>query len=228
VLAGCRGRPQTTSEQGTGAAPPIATAPPAAVAPRRDPFDDERTETPAAPLEERLTLTEVPAEEEPDDTEARVRAAFGYPAECLGADAVDPGVERFTVGLHVTITATGIVTRAAATSSALTPSARACVETRARRMRVAGPIREAPRDVSTTFEYTAPPRPARAEAPPAPPAVAIIPGAQPAAAALPAVAGDPPRDVQPPAYALPAVVGDGPAPGSVPPAHTLPAVGGTD
>ncbi len=227
LLFGCRGHPETTSARGAEpAAHPVAQpAPWRSRRPTRPPVTPEIA--PAAPTET-VTVTEVAEEEEPDDTEARVRAAFGYPAECIGPSAVPADVEHFTVSLTVAVTTTGVVTRATVASSALTAEARACLVSRAEHMRVTGPVREAPRTVSTTFEYTAAARPVRAEVEPPPAQPALPPGTRAPAAVLPAVAGEAPRDVQPPARTLPAVTGDGPAPGLVPPSFTLPAVGSAE
>jgi hypothetical protein len=207
----CRGGPAVRHERGAGhdrtGAPPDERPPADESSNAELPQEDQRSG-------ETVSVTPIEGEEEEEaelDLAVRVRNAYGYPAECLGPDAVNEGVTEFSVRLTVTMTATGTVTR----SSVYAPvsgEALACLQRRAERLRVAGPIPDAPQTVSTSLELRAVDRLAAAQS---------TAGSQ-----EPPEYGPPPGNTEPPADVLPAVVGDGPAPGSVPADETLPAVVG--
>ncbi len=222
---GCRGGVEVNEERGAGHVPTTVT--PAAPAPSGR--IRHSAPSPRTPAEETVTVVETPIEAEaPEiDLELRVRNAYGYPADCLGPRAVPEGVTQFVIRLSVSLTPTGTVTRATATAPAVSATAQSCLQARADRMRVAGPIPDAPRTVTTQLEMRAV-APQAARDPQTPPDRELPTGAQAPGTVLPAVAGDGPAPgYVAPGETLPAVVGSGPAEGSRPADRALPARGGS-
>jgi hypothetical protein len=207
----CRGGPAVRHERGAGherTGEPPDEWPPADEPGRAEvPRDNQ-------PPGEVVSVTPIEGEEDEEaelDLAVRVRNAYGYPAECLGPDAVAEGITELSIRLTVTMTATGTVTRASVYAP-VSGEALACLQRRAERVRVAGPIPEAPQTVSTSIQMRAVNRLAAAQST--------------AQTREPPEYGPPPGNTEAPATVLPAVVGDGPAPGSVPADETLPAVVG--
>lgn len=225
-VTGCRGRARVNENRGAGPGTDIApaAAPPSGLARDRGRGEGAGADTPG----ELITIRELEGEPEPEpelDLGLRVKNAYGYPAECLGPEAIPEGVTQFSIRLSVTLTSTGTVTRASV-SAPVSADARTCLQRRADRLRVAGPIPDAPRTVSTSIDVQAVARVATAGAPEAPPDYELPPGARSPGSVLPAVVGDGPAEgYRPPGRTLPAVVGDGPAPGARPAGVALPARG---
>jgi hypothetical protein len=223
VLAGCKPRPAIRHERGASGEAPAAAAPAAMwrLAGRED-LSGSRGEG------EQVTVTETPVPDpEPEpDVEAMVRNAYGYPAECLSRESFLPNASGARIRLSVSLTTTGLVTRASVSASGLTAAAQQCLQARADRLRVPGPIPDAPRTVYATLEVNAPPPVAVVEEPPQ--QYELPPGAQQPGQTLPAIVGDGPAPgARPPGVVLPAVVGSGPAEGSRPADRELPARGGS-
>jgi len=229
ALSACRGGPHVNAERGAGhereAATPAAAHSPSSSRRSRD------EGAVGARAEEIVEITphETEGEEPPElDLAIRVKNAYGYPAECLGPDAIPEGISQFSIRLSVTMTGSGIVTRSSV-SAPVTAEAQACLERRAAGLRVAGPIPDAPRTVSTSIDVQAVTRVAAAAtagAPEGPQEYELPAGAHEPGTVLPAVVGDGPAPgYRPAARTLPAVAGEGPAEGSRPAGRTLPARG---
>ena len=145
-----------------GAAPP----PPAQAALPRPAASPKRAE-PAHEEEE----TE--AEKEERDYSAELLAAVGTPVHCLKQRVKSPDVpSEIRIDINATVVEVGLVTRAYVRSSHLDDEELKCVEEHVSRLRMRGPIEEAPRSISTTF------------------VVELKPAAAPAAPAAPASDGD--------------------------------------
>ncbi len=228
VVMGCRGGPEVRNERGAGhervGGPPDQLSATSEEQNVRQ-ADDQPNGAGAANA---MPTEEVVREEEPElDLAIRVKNAYGYPAECLGPDSVNEGITAFAIRLTVTMTETGTVTRSSVTAPVNYASLE-CLRRRAESLRVAGPIPDAPKTVSTSIDVRAVNRLAAAQsAEPAEPEPYVPPtGFNPADEALPAVVGNGPAAGSARAdETLPAVVGNGPAAGSVSADLTLPSRG---
>ncbi len=129
--------------------------------------------TPSAAAEE-----EVPEEPEDRDLDGEFRAALGAPTGCLRASDLTGGT-RLTLSYRAMVSTTGILTRGSV-SGPVSAEALACLQGRLERVRLRGPIPDAPLAVQTTLiierndpvEEAAPPE----TAPPPPPPGQIIQG----------------------------------------------------
>lgn len=93
-----------------------------------------------------------PSGEEPErDLGAELHRALGDPTGCLSPVVASELPDRLSIDLDVHISLTGVVTRAEARSSHLPDPVTRCIEERAERIRLEGPIEGAPRAASTTL-----------------------------------------------------------------------------
>jgi hypothetical protein len=165
------GGPRSASAQGAPTPPPPRSPAPPAL----------RMKTPPPPLTD-----ESAEEDEPEarNLSAELRRALGGLAGCVaGAAGKVPEVTQ--VNVTVTVTDTGVVSRASVQAPGWPDEPRRCAERLARQVRLAGPIAGAPRSVtaSVTVHGPPPPRPPRPEDEPWQPSsgVAIddVPGLEP-------------------------------------------------
>ncbi len=161
---------------------------------------------------------------------AALARAFGTPASCISDATREHLDERLGVQVSVTVTRSGIVTRASVTSSPLSRDDIECMERHAEGLRFASDVPDAPRTITTTVEYEV--HAGRIEPPASqPPAVVLGPGRLAPDTTLPAAGTETarPAGFVTPSSTLPAQVepNSGPLPGRpagfVPPSSTLPA-----
>lgn len=121
----------------------------------------ERGGEPSEPSQQQQQPGEAPGEAPPGleppprDLPAELARAFGTPTRCISQatrDRVVEGTLRMTV--LVTVSPTGVVTRAYVSGAQLGADDRECLTEHAERLRLRGPIEGAPRSIATVVEYT--------------------------------------------------------------------------
>lgn len=103
---------------------------------------------------ERAKAPEEEEDEEPArDLGAELRTAASNATSCARAEGANELPERTQLRIEAHVTATGIVTRATASSADLSAEALQCFERRIESYRFAAPVPDAPRSVSTTVVF---------------------------------------------------------------------------
>jgi hypothetical protein len=146
-------RPTASIDTSQGAASPAQPAPASGT---RSPRSERRRRSePEAPRNAAPEATEEPSAEPSSAPElpAALARAFGTPTICISPATRARLEGRLTVHVQVNVTPSGIVTRANVTSSQLAREDLECMRVHAERLRLPGPIPNAPRSVSTAVEY---------------------------------------------------------------------------
>ncbi len=86
------------------------------------------------------------------DYEAELRGLVGNPLACFAPRASDQAPESVSISLEAHVTSSGVVSRAYASSTALSPQELTCLRQRMERAHFRAPVPDAPRTVRTTIE----------------------------------------------------------------------------
>jgi len=128
---------------------------------RRDPMQvqlaEDPAEAPATPPGEGEAEEE--AEKPERDLSAELQAALAGAVGCLGVREANQGPDQLSFSVSVTFVASGMATRAEASSADLTEAERVCVRQRALATRLQGPLEDAPRTVAATVTLNRQQRP---------------------------------------------------------------------
>ena len=126
--------------------------------PKPEAEPEPEPEDEATPLPESVPAAKEDEEKKDDkpprDYPAELQAALGAPSDCLHARSGPNVPKELRIEVQAYFLESGFVSRAYARSAALDADEIACVTKRANAVRLAGPVEDAPRAVSTTLTLT--------------------------------------------------------------------------
>jgi hypothetical protein len=156
--------PASAPHRGPFGAPAVSVAdlPPTSVASGRshrehDTLDHEPLHVTPPPTGGTSTTTgttaATAAEPEGRNYVAELATAVGSPAACIDTAIARTMHGRLSIQITATVMASGGVTRATASGGSLPESVVTCMQARALAARIAGPVEDAPRTISTTLTF---------------------------------------------------------------------------